>query len=383
MSARLMLALTVGLMLSGAASNGDEGKKEPQKFQGKVRWSFNAGETVTGQLVVKGQVCLASVSGKHNGGIPGAGQGKVIALDKDSGKLLWEFKDQSAQLGPCVTWKDSVIFGAKGVLYALDLSSGKVRWKTEIEGYLGSSAGIAVSGDNIAIIASTSFQDGGSLCLVDCEKGKILWKKKGPFKTVAADERLLYLGSRDKLTPKETPPMVMACLAKDGKEVWVFDSYKGFLAEFRQFALDPEHLYTATYSDGTGEFASTQYLYALKKADGKVAWKVEQKKSNRKGPYVLADKVYVTDWSGTSMSVNAKTGEVFAKRFFTDDSFPIADGVTLDIATAYDIKAGDRLWAAKPLPAGNSLQNSHMATPTVHGGRIYTDHHTGHVICIE
>jgi outer membrane protein assembly factor BamB len=177
--------------------------------------------------------------------------------------------------------------------------------------------------------------------------------------------------------------MVTACLAKDGKEVWVFDSHKGFMTQFPRFALGSEHLYTATYSDGKGEFASTQYLYALNKTDGKVAWKVEQRKSNRKGPFFLEDKVYVTDWSGTSMSVNAKTGEVFAKRIFSDDCFPIADGVTLEIATAYDIKAGTTLWAAKPLPKGNALQNNQMAIPTVHGGRVYTDHHTGHVICIE
>lgn len=383
MSMRLMTSLAVVVLISGAASKGAGGQQEPQKFQGKVRWSYDAGETVVGQLTVKGQICLAAVLGKHFEAIPGNGQGKVIALDKDSGKLLWEFKIQSKQPGQYVTWKDSVIFGSdEGVLYALDLSSGTVRWKTEIKGHLGGYAGIAITRDCVAIVALAQevVDETGPLYLVDCEKGKILWKKDGHFKAVATDERFIYLGSPDRLKPTKTPAMVTACLPKDGKEVWTFDSHKGFMTQFQSFALDSEHLYTASYTDG----GSTQYLYALKKVDGTIAWKVPLRKNGvRKGPHLLADKVYVTDWSGKSTSMNAKTGEVVAAiGKNSDQCFPIADGVILEWVAAYDIKTGTRLWNANPLPKAKPKQNSEMATPTVDQGKIYTDL-MGHVICIE
>lgn len=370
-----MAILAACLLLSAAASQGGEGPDGGKKFRGKVRWAFNAGETVTGRLVLTDRACLATVSGRFRGPIPGSGQGRVIALDKDTGRLLWEFKAQSGSPGPCVTWKDYAIFGSEDALYALDVGSGKLRWKVEIKGYLGRPAGITVAGDHVAVVASK-----GSLHLVQAETGKVIWKKDGQFDTVTADDRFLYVGSPGRTVPKEAPPTIKACTLKDGKDAWVFESQAGTLTGFLSFVLDSDHLYAATSSElGFGK----HYLYALKKADGKVAWKLEQAKENRKGPYVLADKVYVTDWSGESKLVKAKTGEVLAYRYFSDDSFPIADFVTLELATAFDLKAGKRLWTANPMPKGKALQNSHMATPAVRGGRIYTDHHTGHVICIE
>ena len=83
------------------------------------------------------------------------------------------------------------------------------------------------------------------------------------------------MGSPGQTAPKESPPTVTACLPRDGKDVWVFESRAGTLTGFKNFAVDSDHLYASTESElGFGN----HYLYALKKADGKVAWEVKQKK---------------------------------------------------------------------------------------------------------
>lgn len=372
---RLRYPLLATLALTAAAADGDEKKTDPP--QGKVRWSFNAGGTVRGRLVVSSGVCVASVFRCE-----ADGKGKVVALDADIGKLLWEFKAPDQHACPCAVWKDAVILGtADGTLHALDLKSGKPRWKAELKAPLTGHEGyptVALTGDRVAVVAPAKFA-----AVVDCTTGKTVWKKDGPFTAVAADDRTVYVVAPDQQGQREPAPIIVALKAEDGKEAWRFDAHKGLLSTFAGLGQDAEHLYAATYSDAEPPLLSKQYVYALWKRDGTVAWKVEQKKSNRKGPYVLAGKVYVTDWSGTSMMLNAGTGELVAKRNLTDDSFPIADGVVLDILTAYDLKTEKQVWTAAPLPKGMPLQNSLLAVPTAHGSRVYADHPTGHVICIE
>ncbi|MBN1510806.1 MAG: PQQ-binding-like beta-propeller repeat protein [Phycisphaerae bacterium] len=119
---------TGGEILGTPAWNGEylvvgsgDGKVYALDGQGRQRWVYEAGRPVYGWPVIDGDTAFVGDNG---------GRMHAISLADGSKRWVFERADFSIESRPAV-WKDLVVFGAwDGYLYAVDKSTGKLRWKS-------------------------------------------------------------------------------------------------------------------------------------------------------------------------------------------------------------------------------------------------------------
>ena len=373
------------MLVSVRPSNGDE-PKPPTPLKGKVTWSYFPGGEVYHQIVLSGKLCLATVIGQHSGPIPGAGQGKVAALDAENGKLVWEFKIGARSPGPIRIWKNLALFGSEeGAVFAVALDSGKSAWKVAIKGNLAVSHGLAVIGDSLAAVSLPKTADSNAattLFMLNCKDGSEVWKQEGFVHQVVADsEGKLFAGSPARITPQQFAS-VAAIDPSNGKRLWSFEPYKRQFGIVEGLVVDSEKLYFATHNS-LGNDSTREAVYAVKKADGKLSWKAKLENNVRTGPFLLNGKVYATDWSDRTVAVDAKSGEDVWSMGLGHMGFPLWDGVVLQGMEAYDMTAGAKngklVWKAEPRPQGGFTRAGSNATPVRSGERLFAVTHNNFI----
>ena len=104
---------------------------------------------------------------------------RVVCLDVEKGKLLWEFRTKShVESSPCI-YKGKVYVGAgDDGYYCFDLATGKILWHLEGEKYPDAEAPPAVYNGKVYLGLGNK---GNAVVCVDAETGKELWRTKAPF----------------------------------------------------------------------------------------------------------------------------------------------------------------------------------------------------------
>ncbi len=98
-----------------------DGKVYALDNQGRQRWVYEAGQPVYGWPLIEGDTAFVGDNG---------GRMHAISLADGSKRWVFERADFSIESRPAV-WKDLLVFGAwDGYLYAVDKSTGKLRWKS-------------------------------------------------------------------------------------------------------------------------------------------------------------------------------------------------------------------------------------------------------------
>lgn len=155
------------------------------------------------------------------------------ALDADDGSPRWVFREESSLFftNPLIV-DDLVLVGSsEGVLYALDLDSGLVRWTAEFDSALRSGA----TSDGEAISAVGEAGDARALGL----DGQEYWREKLTFATFTAEE----LTSRVFATPTTTGDLAIVPFVRDDvyptPALSALDRYTGSI---RWEASDPDRI---------------------------------------------------------------------------------------------------------------------------------------------
>lgn len=128
---------------------------------------------VGGSPLLEGKLLIVNV-----GGPPDAG---IVALDKDTGKTVWQTTDEGASYGTplCATiggQRYAFVF-AKGGLVCLEPATGKVFWRFPFRSKLYESVNAAspvVAGDCVFI--SASYKTGGALLRVRKDGCDVVWR---------------------------------------------------------------------------------------------------------------------------------------------------------------------------------------------------------------
>lgn len=119
-------------------------------------------------------------------------QERLEALDLDSGKQIWKADfpatyqggvnpDQGPRCVPIVDEDTVVVFGAGGMLHAVDRTSGTPRWTRDLyrdyrgnEGYFGAGSTPLLVDDRILV--NVGGRDGAGIVAISLKDGKTLWK---------------------------------------------------------------------------------------------------------------------------------------------------------------------------------------------------------------
>ncbi|MDE0689173.1 MAG: PQQ-binding-like beta-propeller repeat protein [Candidatus Poribacteria bacterium] len=126
--------------------------------------------------------------------------GKVVALDTETGDILWEHEAEDAVLTAIAIQNGYVTFGSRdGYVYSLQSTDGKLNWKTDLGGPVVSSPAVTMD----TIYAATK---DGYIYALSTDNGKVQWefdtriinRNIDLYSSPAVANGLLYIGSSDR-----------------------------------------------------------------------------------------------------------------------------------------------------------------------------------------
>lgn len=408
------------------ASGTAEGQNLPEKWDGQkrinVKWKVPIPGLAHSSPVVWGSrvFVTTAISSRGNDsfrhGLYGDGdasedrsvhQWKVYALDKNSGRILWErtafegiprekrhIKASYANSTPATDGRYLVAFFGSQGLYAFDMS-GRLVWKKDL-GALNAGAydipsyewGTASSPIiyNDLVIVQCDTQNDDFLLAIDLKTGKTVWNtKREEFPSWGTPT--IYPGKNRVEVITNASNFIRGYDLNTGKELWRLGGSSKITAPTPVFSNDlivvasgrrPEAPIFVIRAGATGDItpvkgeAQSEYL----------AWSKQARGSYMPTPLIYGDYLYVLANQGVLDCYNLKTGEdIYRQRLPHQGGGFSASPVAADGKLYLSSEDGDifvvRAGATFELLATNSMGELLMATPAIASGVMFvkTQHH--------
>jgi outer membrane protein assembly factor BamB len=314
---------------------------------------------------------------------------KVMAFDRDSGRVVWERtawegtpyddrhrKSSYAASTPATDGKMVyAFFGAEG-LYAYDFD-GKLAWKADLGklGTLGMGTGTSpVLHNNLVIIqADEESGDKSFIAALDKKTGKEVWRVARKVEASWSTPVLVKTPKRTELVTSGNQNII-AYDPATGKELW------------RSKGLESNAIPTPVFTDEMVFVSSgypTKITYAIKLGAAgdltntpNVAWKYEKGTAYVPSTLLYGGHLYLMTDKGILTCLDAKTGKVVyeGKRVPVPASFtasPVAvDGkilLTSEDGDTFVIKAGPEHAVLRTNPLGEPV----YASPAIADGKVF------------
>jgi outer membrane protein assembly factor BamB len=326
-------------------------------------------------------------------------QWKVLALDRKTGKVLWEQTPyqgkpktkrhpKSSQASPTPVTDGKVVvayFGSEGIvaystegklLWKKDLGLQNAGWFFDPDSEWGAASSPVIHKNSV--IVQCDRQKDSFIAALDLKDGKELWRTARAEIPAWGTPTLVPGEGRTELVTNATKA-IRAYNADTGKELWT---------------LGPNSEVTCTtpvYGHGlifvTAGYPPVQPIYAIKIGsngdltlkDGKdasdaIAWSKKSGGVYLPSPILYGDHLYMVSNNGVMSMYEAKTGtRVYQQRVGSGGSFvasPVAAAGKLYIATedgdVYVVKAGQQY----EMLAKNSVGEPVLATPALSGDML-------------
>ncbi|WP_128547346.1 outer membrane protein assembly factor BamB family protein [Larkinella soli] len=225
---------------------------------GRVRWRFQTLGGILGErkydfadyyhsspLLYRNLVCF------------GSGDGRVYAVDADTGKLVWSYPTGDIVHTSPVVQDDRLFIGSSdGNLYALNAQTGTLLWKFKSVGHRyfpkGEMQGSPVAANGLVYIGSRDY----NLYAVDAQAGYGHWNKAFPLgwaTALSVRDTVLYVGTSD-------DRLLVALDGRTGREYWRTDTKFNI---FGGSAFSPTTLFVGTLMGK---------LLALDRKTGTIRW---------------------------------------------------------------------------------------------------------------
>lgn len=224
----------------------------------------------------------------------GADDGRLYAIDADSGEQIWSFlTGEPIRSSPTVV--DGVVYVGSfdGTVYAVDAASGEQRWAfmSPADGIFSSPTVV----DGSAVVGANN----GVLYAIDADTGDLQWSvtdPEGPVVTApTVADGVVFAGSGS----SNTSGAVYAADATTGELIWTRNLGGGIISSP---TLRDDLLFVAT-ADGV--------IYGLRSATGHTEWQIEASGEIQASPTVVDGTVYLTDSArGRLWAIDAQSGEL-------------------------------------------------------------------------
>ena len=301
----------------------------------KLLWTYDAGESVESSAAISAGTVYVGSRSKD-----------LLAIDLETGKLRWKYRatDEIGESSPAVS--DGVVYvgDLAGILYAVNAADGKALWTFKTEAEIKSSP--VVAGDRILI----GSYDNRLYCLAR-RGGKLLWKFASTnyvHGTPAVANGIAYVGGCDEV--------FHGIRIADGREVVQFAAGGPMAASP---ALVGQVAFFGNFNDE---------VVAADVVRKQILWRYQNPRSQfpfYSSAAVAGDRVVLGGRDKMVHCLNAKTGKsiwTFATRA-RDGRFYV-----LDLAT------GRKIWAFE---AGAPL----TASPAIAAGRVVIGSQDGRIYC--
>ena len=291
--------------------------------------------------------------------------GESASVLPENLKLLWTYQaDDGIESSPAIAAGTVFVGVLSGHLLALDLESGKARWKYHVDEGIGESSPCV--GQGTVYIGDLS----GTVHAVDAHNGKVEWtfQTEGEIKSsaVLVGDRVL-VGSYDGH---------LYCLSADrGGLIWKFKTE------------GPVHC-TAGISEGLTYIAGCdEFFRAIRVSDGQEVFKIASGSYTAASPALSGDSAYYGTFSSEVIAVNLRSRLVTWRYQHERRQFPfyssaaLADGKVVaggrdKMVHCLDAKTGKALWT---FPTLGRVESS----PAVAGGRVYVGSSDGRFYVLD
>jgi len=232
----------------------------------------------------------------------GSGDGHLYAVDAVAGKIIWKY-DAGARIRttPAV-FGEHVVFGSHtGHLMDLDRATGKLRWKFATSGV--DNVFETRSNDYKSVVCSAAISDGvvvmggrdGIVYGVDLATGKEIWRHdhKGPWiLSAAVSDGVAFIGSG-------SDGLVKAYDLHTGKEKWTF---RAGSATFSSITVAGDLLYF-------NDVMPSSDVYAIDKNTGAKKWQFSLACRSYSTPVVAGGRVYCAGEDGALYALQGENSK--------------------------------------------------------------------------
>ncbi len=274
-----------------------------ERETGRVLWQFDDGgamqHTCSSPCIENGRLYVGE-------GMHANPTCKLYCLNADTGRKLWDFTAAGhLESTPCIA--DGLVYFSAGDdgVYCRDAATGAARWhytaSIHVDSNLVVAKGMVYAGSGL----SRSYGVTEIFCL-DAENGKLIWRLPTDLPAwgspqVDGDELFLGLGNgrMDRsVEPPEKPAGALLCLRADGpKVIWRIDVADAVLAKP---AVAAQHVYFVA-RDG--------YCYAVDHGNGQLEWKTNLGNPMVANPILAGDNLYVASTNGRVCCLRADDGQ--------------------------------------------------------------------------
>lgn len=294
----------------------------------------------------------------------------LYALDPSSGEIRWALETQFSVLSSPTLVNGIVFVGTHdNLLYAVDAESGTIRWRFEADDYIQSSPTVK---DGMVFFGSHD----ESVYALDANSSAVDWT----FKTDGAVESsptvldgMVFVGSRDSC--------VYALDADSGTPLWEFETESMVNTSP---TVGDETVYVGSW-DGN--------VYALDAASGEEKWTFQTGDAVRSSPTVMDGVVFFGSDDGNVYALDAESGEeywTFDAQYdhVSGDPIPqfrssptVASGSVFignDQGKVYalDLESGEKRWSFE-------TEGNVRSSPTVVDGVVFVGSDDGYVYAID
>jgi outer membrane protein assembly factor BamB len=322
----------------------------PEKLEPLWTFSTEKGGFESTAAIVDGTVYIGSTDGK------------LYALDFESGKKRWEFATPLGFSASAAVRGERVYIGdADGMFYCLDAASGKRLWEFQTDAEINSSANF--HNDNVLFGSQDSY-----LYCLNADSGKLVWKFQ----------------SQDQIRCFPTVVENLGFVAGCDGHLHVIDLAQGI--ELGAVKIDSPTGSSPAVMDGI-VFVGTEghNFFAIDPRQNKIVWRYESPDRGaafRSSAAVTPDAVLVGSRDKQLHALDPKTGRSLWS-FPTKgrvDSSPVVVGGRVFVGSAdgrlygLSVKTGEMLWQFE-------LGGAVIASPAVANGRLVIGNDSGELYC--
>jgi outer membrane protein assembly factor BamB/HEAT repeat protein len=264
------------------------------RHTGKLIWQFYAGGAIKSSVTYWNNRIYFGSRGHH-----------LYCVNATTGKLLWKFRTPGKDVDSSpIIWKGRLYWGSEDShLYAMDPLDGKIFWKYKTMGSIESSPTIV--GEQIFI---NSYD--GHLHALDLQTGKLRWRFKtgdDTDTTPTYQDGILYFGSENGL--------IYAVDAETGELQWERATDGGI---WSTPAVQGDRLYVGS---------NDRRFYTLHAQTGRLIWRRIVREGIWASPVLVDGRLLFGDWAGYIYNLRAEDGALI-------DQFKTGDYIVSTAAVA-------------------------------------------------